>query len=94
MRQMLSPRPSGWGFLMGDGVTDKVSTSFKLSPAMDKALPLLAEIHRLEGKSEYIRHLIQTDMEEQLKLAGLYTQLIRHIDGNSQYDEALPKEKG
>lgn len=70
-------------------MSDNVNTSFKLPADIDKALPLLAEIHGFEGKSAYIRHLIAKDIEEQQKKADLYTQLIGHVGGSSQYDPVL-----
>ena len=63
--------------------TENVSTSFKLPVELDRLLPLLAEIHGFDGKSEYIRHLILSDLEKQKGKAALYTQLIGQVDGNS-----------
>ena len=63
-------------------MTDHVTETFRCTEELSKQLSLLAELSGCEGKSEYIRHLITSDLQKQMKKAALY-QRLEGVSGNN-----------
>lgn len=68
---------------------DKVTETFKCPIEMSKQLPLLAQLSGFDGKSEYIRHLIEKDLELHQRKAALYEELITTLPSNTKSDEVI-----